>query len=327
MKIVFAIHTPGQEYMWHHPIQKLKERNIEILVLARDDSSICNLLNKQNIQFDTYGKVNKTKIQKILQLPIHFSKFFTDVRRFQPDLIVGAGVLEAYSAFLLHKPCVIFEDSEPTPSLERYQWKHLANVILTPECFQLDLGKNQTRFAGYKELGYLHPNYFLPDPTIYKELQIKRDEKYVILRFNIFNAVHDIGRQGFSTVDKIRLVTELEKYCRVFISPEGPLPGELASRRLPVSFDRIHHALYFAQMLIGDTGTMTTEAAILGTPAIVCLSNVEKFGNFLELEHKYGLIHAFRQSEAAISKSLELIQQPDLKRRWAEKRQKLWPIN
>jgi predicted glycosyltransferase len=44
---------------------------------------------------------------------------------------------------------------------------------------------------------------------------------------------------------------------------------------------------------------MTTEAAVLGTPAIRCNSFVGKrdMGNFIELEKKYGLIFNFDSVE------------------------------
>ena len=70
---------------------------------------------------------------------------------------------------------------------------------------------------------------------------------------------------------------------------------------------------------------MTTEAAILGTPAVRCNSFVgpKDMGNFIELEQKYDSIYSYQDSRQAIQKAVELIQQPDLKKQWAKKRQKL----
>jgi hypothetical protein len=76
-------------------------------------------------------------------------------------------------------------------------------------------------------------------------------------------------------------------------------------------------------MVVADTGTMITEAAVLGIPGILCLSNAKQFGNFLELEQKYGLIYSFSEPEKAIHKAVELIQQPGLKEQWDIKKQKL----
>jgi predicted glycosyltransferase len=196
----------------------------------------------------------------------------------------------------------------------------LASVVVTPRFFKRNLGPNHIRLDSYKELMYLHPNHFRADPQIYDELGISRAQKYVIARFNSFSAVHDIGTRGFSTFDKHTLVNELQKYAKVFISAEGNLPEDLDIYKLPISPHRIHHALNFAEMIISDSGTMTVEAAILGTPSIICSTNATQYSNYLELDYKYGLIRLFSEPDKAIAQALEMIQQPVLKQQWAEKR-------
>ena len=51
----------------------------------------------------------------------------------------------------------------------------------------------------------------------------------------------------------------------------------------------MHHALYFAQIYIGDSQTMAAEAAVLGTPSIRFNDFVGKLGYLEELEHKFKL--------------------------------------
>jgi predicted glycosyltransferase len=88
----------------------------------------------------------------------------------------------------------------------------------------------------------------------------------------------------------------------------------------------MHDALYYASMLVGDTQTSTTEAACLGTPAVRCNSFVGQndMSNFIELEKIYGLIFNYNLPEKAIEKSIELIQQQDLKEKWVNKKEKLY---
>lgn len=319
MRIVFVIHTPGQAHFWRFPIHALKERGNDLCVLARDDGLTCELLHRHGIEFSAYGKAGRARAEKIARLPAHFWNSFTTARRFKPDIVVGVGIIEAYTSLLLGKPCIIFEDSETTPLLEKIQWLRLASAIITPGCFRFNLGKKHVRLNGYKEMAYLHPNYFKPDPQILDELDVKKDEKYIILRFNSFDAIHDLGLHGFSLTAKYELVRKLGKYGKIFVSTEGDLPSDIGASRLPISPHRIHHALYFAQMLVSDTGTMTTEAAILGTPACVCQS--ARLGNFEELHRKYDLIFASYEAEQVIGKAIEMIQQPHLKEQWAKKRE------
>ena len=116
-----------------------------------------------------------------------------------------------------------------------------------------------------------------------------------------------------------------EVFATGFISPEGPLAKELEGYRLSIPYERIHHVLYYAQLLVTDTQTMATEAAILGTPTVRCNSFVDKVhvGNFDELEQKYDLIYSIRDHKQAMQKAIELIQQPDVKDQWAKKRKNL----
>ena len=57
----------------------------------------------------------------------------------------------------------------------------------------------------------------------------------------------------------------------------------------------MHHALYFAEMFIGDSQTMTAEAAVLGTPALRLNNFVGKLGYLNELERKFNLTYGLNQ--------------------------------
>lgn len=329
MRIVFCIHTPAHVHLFRNIINRLMGDRHDVKILARDSGPTIALLDKYGFEYDIYlNHSTSSKLIKSLQLSTYILNEYKLAKRFNPNLIIGIGTDEPIFATLLRKPCIIFNDTESTP-FQHLLNRAFADVIITPSCFKKDLGKKQVRIAGYKELAYLHPNYFKSDSSIFDNLGLAKNEKYIILRFNAFDAVHDFGKRGFTKSDQIKLVKELEKYARVFISPEGRLSTDLEGYRLPIPYERIHYALCDAQLLVTDTQTMTTEAAILGTPAVRCNSFVgpNDMGNFNELEEKYGLIYSFREADQAIQKAIELIQQPDLKEQWAKKTRKLLSDN
>ena len=113
---------------------------------------------------------------------------------------------------------------------------------------------------------------------------------------------------------------------RTLLKSGGELEPEFEKYRIPASPEKIFDLLYYATLLIGDTQTMTTEAGLLGTPAIRCNSFVgpDDMSNFIELEHKYDLIYSFRRSDEAIQKAVGLLKQSDIKERWVDKRKKLF---
>ncbi len=323
MRILFIINTPAQVYTWQHVIETLRDNNHTVGIIARDYGPTCGILKTLGFDFSVF-KPKGSRYSRLLTVLDHFQKCYGLAREFDPALVIGFGIDASVTAIRLGRQSIIFTDGELS-FLNYFLTRASADAIVTPDNSRRDWGKKHVPVAGYKEFAYLHPDYFRPDMTVLSALHLEKDEKYVILRFNSFDAIHDIGKHGFSLPDKFALVEELGKYARVFISPEGPLPEKLEKYRLPIPQTRIHHALYYAQLLVTDTQTMTTESAILGTPAVRSNNFVgdNDMRNFIELEKKYSLIFCFKEPAAAINKALELIQVPDLKARWAQKRSQL----
>jgi predicted glycosyltransferase len=214
----------------------------------------------------------------------------------------------------MQKPCVIFDDDENT--YPYYHW--FVKSICGFSGFKLS-GKKIIKLPGYKELAYLHPNRFLPEtaPT--------DDEKVVLLRFVSWTAFHDGGHRGFDLNHKRQLVKQLSQYARVYVSSEGSLPADLKPYKLSISPEAMHTFLSRIDLLVSESGTMTTEAAVLGIPVVRCNTYVGEgdLDHFIQMEKRYQLIYNFRDPEAAIEKALELIKTPGLKDIWKKKQQRL----
>jgi predicted glycosyltransferase len=328
MYIAIFVNTPAQVHFYKNIAKSFEKKGDRIIFLARDYRETVSLLNEMSIRYFKYSKSSKSKNGNFIQIPLNFFKAFEYLTRIKPDMFLGFGGYESYTAFLLKKPSIVFNDSEPHIKCSYSIYFKLsmpfANTIITPDTFTDYLGDKHINVKSYKELAYLHPNYFKPDKNIFELLEIDKNEEYIILRFNAFDAVHDIGMGGFSIKEKRKLVDELEKYVKVFISAEQRIPKDLENRLLKIPKNKIHDCLYYAKMLITDTQTMTTEAGILGTPAIRSNTFIGKrdMGNFGELEEKYHLIFNFRNSNQAIEKALQLVQDPNLKKDWMTRKQK-----
>lgn len=107
---------------------------------------------------------------------------------------------------------------------------------------------------------------------------------------------------------------------RVFISSEDVLPKEFEHLRFPLSPDKIHHVLAFADLYVGEGATMASECAMLGTTAIYI--NPEEAGSIDEQE-KAGLIFHFRDENGVTEKIRELLKNSELKTQSKERAQKL----
>jgi hypothetical protein len=304
----------------------MQQKGHSILVVAKDKDVALHLLDGYGLPFKMVGKYSKSNVKKIFDMFSISYRVFGHARNFKPDIFTGFGGLNAaHAAMLSRKPCISFSDSEVVDFTHRLLIPFVT-AICTPASFtKKNLSRKQIFFNGFKELAYLHPNYFQPDPRVLSELTLGKDGKFVLLRFVAWQASHDVGQSGLDFHAKQTLIKSLEAYARVFITSESPLPTEFEKYRITIQPEKIHDLLYYATLFVGDSQTMTTEAAVLGTPAIRCNSFVgpHDMGNFIELENKYDLIYSFRDSNLAINKAVELIKKPDLKERWVKKRQRL----
>jgi len=135
------------------------------------------------------------------------------------------------------------------------------------------------------ELCYLHPHYFKPEESILDELNLTREEPYILIRFVSWDANHDFGQKGFTHEDKKLLISTLSKKIKIYISSEKNLPEEFRKFRVKVSPDKIHHVMAFATLFVGEGATMASECAMLGTASIYV--NTITAGT-LEEQEKYG---------------------------------------
>lgn len=330
MRVGIFINTSAQFHFYKNIAGELEKRGNNVMMLFRKYGEIEDLVRELGYSAKIFSYHASSKYGKILSLPLDVVRAYRLLGDFKPDVITGFGVYDAYTSFLLGSRCVVFNDSEPrvnpfSYSIQVKAYMPFVDTILTPDSFRDDLGSKHVKVSSYKELAYLHPNYYSPRGDILDMLGMSKGEDYVVLRFNAFDAVHDAGIKGFTREDKIRLVRELEKHVRVFISAEGKVPKELEKYLLPTPKSRIHDVLYYAKLLVTDTQTMATEAALLGTPVIRSNKFVgpNDMGNFIELEERFGLMFNIRNPEDAISKAVELAQLPDIKKEWRKKREKL----
>jgi hypothetical protein len=302
----------------------MQKRGHEFLITATEKEMTYQLLKNYKFNFVSMGAHGNSIIKKIIFLPISDFNMYRAARNFKPDLFLGFGSIRAaHTATIFRKPCISFDDTEDSIGQIRL-YRPFVECICTPSCFQTPLGDKQVLFNGYMDLAYLHPNHFKPDPSVLDDLGLARNERFIIVRFIAWAASHDIGLKGVN--NPVKMVKELEKYGRIFVSSEKSPDKQLDDYRLKIAPEKFHSLLSFAQLYIGEGGTITTEAAILGTPAIHIESDSRgiatgyRSGNFRELRDKYGLMFFYADEKEALGKAVEILNNPNSKSEWEKKR-------
>lgn len=326
MRLLLSVEHPAWVHQFRYVIKELEKKGHEIKVVAIRKDVTCDLLDSFNIPYEIISDTSGIgTIEKgIIFLKTTF-KIFQISRQFKPDMFIGrASPMMAINSFLFQKPHILFEDSEPSHFCLMV-CELFSSVIFTPNCFKKNLGKKQIRIPANKEIFYLHPSYFIPNPDILAEMNLNLETKYCVVRFVAWNAHHDIGMHGIE--DKMNFIKILESEgILVLISSETELPQILKNNQIKITPEKIHDVLYYSTLFVSDSQTMTTEAGLLGTPAVRCNTFVgsNDMGNFVELEEKYGLIYNFFEEEEAIAKARDLISENALKDIWRVKKEKFF---
>jgi len=300
-KILFDIGHPAQVHNFKNIYWNLKNKGWEGLFVTKDKEICVELLEKYNLPFMVLGKTRQGLLKKILFLIKDIFRFHKIVKEFKPDIVLNRMSIHSLLICKLFKINQIsIADTEKSLNLS-----FLSDTILTATSFKKDFGNKHLRYKGNIELFYLHPNHFNPNITIYELLKIPRGERYAIVRFVSWNAHHDIGQNGFSYSQKIELVKKLSKEIKVFISSEIELPAELEKYKITIPIEKMHDALYFASLYIGEGASMASESAMLGTPAIY-VNSLNQAGIFKELEEE-GLFYIITDGLEAIFKAMNII--------------------
>ena len=322
MKFVFFTNTPAHVHLYKHAVDRLERAGHSVLVLARDYGCTTALVEYYDLPHEVYGACGTSKSSLLWNLPRHYYHAIRAVRRFDPDLLFGMGGYAAHAGILTRTPAVLILDSEPT-TLDHTVSCPFARAILTPHAFRKDLGADHYEFTGFKETAYLHPDVFKPRDDIRSELGVGPEESYVLTRLNAFGSHHDVGEGGFTPAQRREFVDRISEHATVFVSDESDSFRFEDSPARPFDLHPalLHDALAEADLLVADSQTTVTEAALLGTPAVRSNSWVgeDDMGNFRELADR-GLVRNIADFDAAVETALDLLTDPTATSRWRQRR-------
>lgn len=325
-QLLFDINHPVHVHLLRHPIQRLVEEGRECRVVARDKDVTLRLLDHYRIPYTVLAPVGRSTLGRLRELAQREVRLLALARDFRPRLIVGTSAHAARIAKLVGARSVVLNDDDAA-AVPFFRWLAypLASAIVTPECLRYEnYGPRHLTYASYQQLFYLHPNRFTPDASVRAELGLRPDEDYAIVRLSALDAHHDTGIRGLSEDLVFRVRERFAGRIRLFVSSEKPLAGRLEPLRFPLAPERMHDALAFAEFYLGDSQSVTAEAAVLGTPAFRMNDFVGRLSYLREIEG-YGLAFGFRpgEEERLLAELDHVLALPDCRAVFQERRRKL----
>ncbi|MBC36027.1 MAG: hypothetical protein CL663_08315 [Bacteroidetes bacterium] len=307
MRIIIDIGHPAHVHYFKNFIKIMSKQNHSFLVVSRDKEITFSLLKDYNIPYISRGKGAKGLFGKLLYLIKGDFILLINAIKFKPDLFLSFGSsYAAHAAFIYRKPHISFDDTEHA-KIEQLLYVPFTKLIATPKEFKKSFGKKHIRFDSSMDFAYLHSNHFQPDKNILSLINHdKKNEKLYLVRFVSWTASHDKGYSGFTLEGKRKLVSILAKYGKLLISSEGNLPIEFEKYRIQIPPSKIHDLMYYCDLIVGESGSMATEAAILGTPSVVINSSIHHFGVFDRIK-KYKSLFTYNDENEAIEKVNEIV--------------------
>lgn len=319
MKYIFELNHPKHYYQFKYIMQMLQQNGHTVHVLARDKDVLLNVLQEEKVPYEIFGIHAKNMQDKVLVTPRLIRSYYKIAKREKPDVIVSkASLYGTVVARMVGAKAIIFPDSEVV-KLTNKVVVPLCSCVITPSTFGLDFGKKHIRIKGFFEDCYLAPSVFHANDQIIEKYGLQKP--YALFRFVGWYANHDVNNSGFNAEQQRTMLSMAEEKMNVYISSEKELPIDLQKYKLPTPAAEIHTVLTHADLYVGDSQTMATEAALLGTPAIRSNSFVgpNDMTNFIVLEQQYKLLRNIRDYENVMASMQEMMQH-SYKQEWIERK-------
>ena len=323
MRILIDIGHPAHVHLFMPMAKELEKKGHKIFFSCREIPVAQRLLEANNYSFLNLGKKSDSLIGKAFRVLWQDLQLFSFVIRKRINIGICNGIcLPHISKVSFMNSIVCDDDDDEGEILEAKFGNPFADSILTPKWVSRK-GKNALFYSGTHELAYLHPNRFMPNKNVLKKAGIKDGEIFFIMRFVAFKAHHDVGQAGLSISNKESLVNLLSRYGRVIITSERKLEDEFEQYRLPVPPEDIHSLMYYASLYVGDSQTMTSEAGLLGVPALKCNTFAGR-ASVPNMYENYGLTYAYQPEDFdKMYHHIEnILANPNAKEEWIKKRDK-----
>jgi len=326
-RILFYLVHPSKFHLFRITINELKKKHkVDIIINSKD--VLEDLIKNEgwgyyNIFPKGRNTSNKPSIIKsglkfVLTL-IKLELFL--IKKEKYDIFVTDDSL-VVNGWIRNKTSYIFNDNDISTIKINKILFYFATKIISPA--STDLGKFEEKkisFKGNKALAHLHPSYFSADASVLKKYELEKN-KFCLIRVAKLNATHDVNNnEGILDRDIEKIIDLINNRIKIVIISERKLPLKFEKMKFKGNPSDIPSLLSFARFLISDSGTMATEAAVLGTPNILINRLAKDIGVHKELSD-FGLQYFYEDISYSFNKIKNFISNEHIKKIFMEKRNK-----
>lgn len=330
MKVLFFVVHPAKFWLFKYVTEELRKKGhtVDWAIVTKD--VLEDLIKKEGWEYTNIFPEGRRLKNINPFFALVYNTFRTLVKLFRffkgkkYDLIISGDIITFVGWLKGIKSIVPIDDSFDVVPEYSLSWMW-ANKLVAPEV--TDLGPFNYKKIGYKanhEWAYINPKYFKPDKKVVDKFN-PEGKPYFLLRLVSLTASHDTGKRGINNEQVDILIKLLSKYGNIYINAEKgrEIRPDLQKYLINVHPMEIHHAMYFADMFIGDSQTMASEAGLMGVPTFRCNDFVKRVA-YLEEEEEYDLIYNFKPEDfdnmlKKIEETLKLKNRKEIWRKRVEK--------
>jgi uncharacterized protein len=316
--------TPKHALFFTPLRQALKARNHEVLVTTRKYREAVQTLQLKKIPFTIVGEHGGgTAYGKLTASAHRITRLAELINTWKPDIAVSFSSPEAARvAFGLAIPHIAANDSPhawrvakltvPLSHYVCYPW-------IIPRTIWEKLGANRNSLAPYRALdAAAWLKGFKPDPRILPTLGLDPDRPIIFLRTEEAFAAYLMDKATDKAPVVLPIIKELLKRrldAQIVVSTRYGLQAPILKKTFHKKITVLDHIvdspslLAHSAIFIGSGGTMTVEAALLGTIAISCFPGQKPL--YISYLEKKKLVDTIFSPKLIVSKAAEALTSPE----------------
>lgn len=265
--IVDITHSPHVN-LYKNAIKILMKNNFVVNVALRPRGRLISIFKKEcpDVPYFIIGHHRKNITGKMLDLIERDVGLYKYFRKNRFDIGTGGGINLTHIAPLLGKPSVMFID-DIEYKLTYYLYKPFATYVVIPWHIPAS-GGNVLKYSGFRELAYLHPDYFKPNESALEQYNLDPYE-YVFIR-EVSSASLNYRNMEMGRLTKI-LDHLKRKGLKILLSIEDKSLVHLFKKDCIIieePIEDIHSLLKYALFTVSSGDSMARESCLVGTPTI-----------------------------------------------------------
>jgi predicted glycosyltransferase len=270
MRLLLDLVHPADALFFHRAVRQLEAEGAQVRIASRDKDVLPHILDALGHEHEVLTRAGVGILGLGRELALRDLRLWRLARRFRPDAMAGfGGVAISHVGWATGIPSISFYDSEHARLQIRLALPFIGEWHV-PECWWGPEAKGRTyRFPGNKQLAYLHPDHFTPEPGRAIAAGWEPDRDNFVMRLVAWKAGHDIGKSGMSAAAATRLALFLAARGRLHVTAEGSLPEALEPYRYRGDVLDFHHLLAHCRLSVGESATVASESVALGVPTVL----------------------------------------------------------